>query len=159
MTDSQPLRIQVNVNGSHTHYAPAERCIVTFRVSKEGDSQAGVVEAVTTLSNDLTVLFKSLCPKDSSSGKSTKDVNDPTVPVTTSSWIPYLPPKKDGTEAGPAPRRYRASTSFNVKFKDFKKMGQVCLDIAVSCCRPSCMLFTHRLATAMHVSSRRQYTD
>lgn len=152
----------MNVSGSHTHYAPAERCVVSIRVSKEGESQASVIEAVTGLSNYLSELFKSLCPKDPISGKvAIENVHDPSVTVThwsmsslsTSSRIPYVPANRDGTEVRPAPRLYKATTSFSIKFKDFKKMGHVCLDIAVSC--PIAVFYHPGTATrreAAHVS-------
>lgn len=135
-------RIAVNVGGSYTHYSPAERCLVTIRVSKEGDSQASVVESVSKTSNELAELCKSLCPKDQALERAGEgvEVQDPSNPVThwsmsslsTSSWIPYVPANPQGTEHKPASRQYRACTNFSIKFKDFKKMGEVCLNVTVS---------------------------
>lgn len=130
--------IQISVQGSHTHFAPAERCIVSFQVSKEGDSQASVVQAVTTLSDDLTDLFRSLCPKDTATGRlAVEYVDDPNVAIThwsmsslsTSNW--KVQAGKNGEKEKSA-RRYRASTGFFVKFKDFAKMSEICSDLAVS---------------------------
>lgn len=149
MPPAMPALIVVNVGGEYTHYAPAERCVVTIRVSKEGDSQAYVLESVSDISNELAELFRTLCPKatllDEDEVQSTIEGEEvmlqTDIPVThwsmsqlsTSSWIPYVPAGRDGEEIKPARRLYKASTTFNVKFRDFKRMGQVCLDIAVSC--------------------------
>lgn len=137
-------RIKVNVGGTYTHYHPAERCVVTIRVSKEGDSQASVVESVSNTSNELSELFKSLSFKEKPLEKAEGlEVVPPHIPIThwsmsslaTSSWIPYVPPGNNnaqGTDAKPPARVFRATTSFTVKFRDFKKMGEICLNVTVS---------------------------
>jgi len=134
--------INVNVSGSYTHYAPAERCVVSIRVSKEGKSQSSVVEAVTKLSNDISGLLGSLCPKDPSDQSKGVDATNPAIPIThwsmsslnTSSWIPYVHVSDKNPDPKQPDRTYCASTNFSVKFKDFQKMGELCLELTVSAC-------------------------
>lgn len=126
-------RIKVNVVGTYKHYHPAERCVVNIRVFKGGDSQAAVVDSVSNTSNALSELFKSLSSKD-----------EPHLPIehwsmtslATSSWVPYVyvepGESAQGTEAKPRARVYKATTGFTVKFRDFQKMGYICLNVAVS---------------------------
>jgi hypothetical protein len=134
--------INVNVSGSYTHYAPAERCVVSIRVSKEGKSQSNVVEAVSKLSNDISQLLGSLCPKDPNDKSKGVDITNAAIPVThwsmsslsTSSWIPYVHVSDKNPNPKQPDRIYRALTNFRVKFKDFKKMGELCMDLTVSIC-------------------------
>jgi len=112
---------------------------VSLRISHTSTDQSDCLKRVTSLTNELSTLLKTLSPKDEQ-GQATKD-----APVTwfemsslnATSWIPspprdYYGQKDDKEKEKQEPKRqYRTTTNFKVKFRDFKEMSEVLGDLGV----------------------------
>jgi len=113
--------LEITVEGLSSIHRHAERGVISVAVSSDGSSKETVSQEVTSTSNLLQQMFKELAPK-TETGTATSD-----APITVfsmgsiQSWsrIQY---DKDNQ---PGPRQYHASSSFEVIFRDFEKLGDV----------------------------------
>ncbi|KAJ5167265.1 uncharacterized protein N7482_006046 [Penicillium canariense] len=114
-----PLKISVLGESSISRYP--ERCVLQVAIRSEGLEQEPVSKDVTLTSNELHRIFTDLSPKTPEGLASTD------APVTKFSntllrtWS-KVPTDEHGK---PLPRVYHATSSFEVIFRDFAKVGEV----------------------------------
>jgi uncharacterized protein len=130
---SKPLRIEVT--GSSTISHRAERGIMHLRISSNGPDAAQVSLDVTRTSNDLQQFLRSdLCPKDPQTGNipSTAAVTHWSMSSLRTSSHNYYPGGVFGGKAHvPEPTKsHTAHTSFEIKFQDFARLGQVATQLS-----------------------------
>ncbi|KAB8071862.1 hypothetical protein BDV29DRAFT_11496 [Aspergillus leporis] len=121
------MGLTINTVGTSTLHRQAERAVITLDVSSEGNNQSTVSQDVTHTSNRLQSLLKETSPKQAS-GDAT-----PQAPVTfwsmssisTGSYLPWDHDKQEHRA-----RVYTARTNFEVKFRDFSKLGEFVSDVA-----------------------------
>lgn len=119
-----PLRIEVT--GQSTISRRAERALIHLSVSSTGPSQQTVIDNVTTTSNHLQSQLKtSLAPKDSA-GSPTEDAavtHWSMSTLNTRSWYGNGQFGQAQFGQGQNAPTYNASTSFEIKFRDFERLG------------------------------------
>jgi len=121
----------INVSGTSSISRRAERAVVSISVSSNGPDQQKTTSEVTETAKQLQSDLRTLAPKA-----------DPTVllpesPIThwsmstlsTGSYFIWLDAKDEDGQLKKT-REYNASTSFEIKFADFAKLGAVCTDLA-----------------------------
>ena len=116
--------LEIKLTGNSVISRPAERAVLSVDVSSEGTSRETVSNDVTVTSNNLVKIFRELALKDED-GNATSD-----APVTvfstpslqTRSWIPT---SSRNNETVQLPRRFQASSSLKVIFRDFEKLGEI----------------------------------
>lgn len=121
------MGLTIHTVGTSTLQRGAERAVITLDVASDGNDQSTVSQDVTRTSNRLQSLLKAIAPKQES--------GDPTAdaPVTfwsmssisTGSYIPWDHEKQEHRT-----RVYTARTNFEVKFRDFSKLGEFVSDVA-----------------------------
>ncbi|KAE8355895.1 hypothetical protein BDV28DRAFT_16738 [Aspergillus coremiiformis] len=121
------MGLTIHTVGTSTLHRQAERAVITLDVSSDGNDQSTVSQDVTRTSSRLQSLLKAIAPKQES--------GDPTTdaPVTfwtmssisTGSYIPWDHDKEEHRA-----RVYTARTNFEVKFRDFSKLGEFVSDVA-----------------------------
>lgn len=116
--------LEIRLQGNSVIARPAERAVLSVKVSSEGTSQETVSNDVTLTSNNLVKIFRELAPKDEV-GNATPD-----APITvfstpslqTRSWISTT---SRNNETVQLPRCFEASSRFKVIFRDFEKLGEI----------------------------------
>ena len=132
-TTNMVKHLEINVSGTSTISHNAERAIVTIHISSSGPSQSQVSANVINTANSLQESLKTLSPKDSDGQPA------PGAAVTSWSmaayntsyftvWLDASQRNADGSLK--SEMNYTASTTFTVKFADFKVLGGVCADLA-----------------------------
>ncbi|BAE66501.1 hypothetical protein BDV35DRAFT_298830 [Aspergillus flavus] len=121
------MGLTIHTVGTSTLHRQAERAVIYLDVSSDGSDQSTVSQDVTRTSNRLQSLLKEIAPK--------QDSGDPTpeAPVTfwsmssisTGSYLPWDHDKQEHRA-----RVYTARTNFEVKFRDFSKLGEFVSDVA-----------------------------
>ncbi|KAF7592340.1 hypothetical protein BBP40_000399 [Aspergillus hancockii] len=121
------MGLTIHTIGTSTLHRQAERAVVTLDVSSDGSDPSTVSQDVSRTSNRLQSLLKEIAPKQES-GDAT-----PSAPVTfwsmssisTGSYLPW-----DHDKGEHRARVYTARTNFEVKFRDFSKLGEFVSDVA-----------------------------
>ena len=116
--------LEIHLSGESIISRHAERAVLSVEVSSEGISRETVSHDVTSTSNELIKMFKEIAPK-SEDGKARPDAPVTIFSMTSSQTSTWVPTTSRNGETVQLPREFRASTSFTVIFRDFKKLGEV----------------------------------
>ncbi|PIG69420.1 hypothetical protein AARAC_005256 [Aspergillus arachidicola] len=111
------MGLTIHTIGTSTLHRLAERAVIDLDISSDGSDQSTVSQDVTRTSNRLQSLLKEIAPK--------QDSGDPTPEAPTGSYLPWDHDKQEHRA-----RVYTARTNFEVKFRDFSKLGEFVSDVA-----------------------------
>ena len=113
--------VTIVVEGSSILYRRAERAVMSISVSSEGKNQEKVSSEVTQTSNSLQAMLRDLAPRTENGEPAARAaVTHWTMrSLSTGSYVPYT------DKGNKSERKFTASTSFEVKFRDFAKLGTV----------------------------------
>lgn len=100
----------------------AERAVLDVEISSSGTSRKWVSEEVTTSAKDLQSLLRSMSPSDASeeAKQSAALAHWSMTSLTTTS---YMPADENGNDLKDADRMYSAVTTFDIRVRDFDKLG------------------------------------
>jgi hypothetical protein len=120
------MALTIHTLGASTFHQQ-ERAVIFLDVYSSGPTQSTVSQEVTSLSNELQSLLRELAPKTASGDAA------PTAAVThwsmsslgTGSHMPWDTHKQRQGE-----RVFTAQTSFQIKFRDFSKLGEYASEVA-----------------------------
>ena len=122
MAAIEPFEMTVSGKAEIPH--PAERALINVTVSSEGTNKPSVSDEVITTAKHIETLLRELSPaNDSPEAKAAAPLAhwDKTS-LSSTSYIPtQWNPQKSVHES--QPRRYRASITFDIRFKEFKALG------------------------------------
>jgi uncharacterized protein YggE len=128
--------LKVNVTGTSTISRRAERAIVIVAVSSSGPDQAQVTKNVTSTVNKVQNGLRQLNPKNDATGEPTPEAaitHWSMSSLSTGSYFIWLP-NQSGHAANKDEQNkvqnFSAGTQFEIKFRDFEKLGSVCTDLA-----------------------------
>ncbi|EME46137.1 hypothetical protein DOTSEDRAFT_78518 [Dothistroma septosporum NZE10] len=115
-----PATFEVTVTGAAEIPHPAERGLINVSVASEGLNKAAVSDDVVTTSKHIESLLSELSPEDESAEakEASPLAHWDKTSLSATSYIPY---DNDGNEK---PRQYKASVTFDIRFKEFKALGR-----------------------------------
>lgn len=107
------------VKGNATIPKVAERALLNISVSTSGDNKLWVSDQVITATKHLESLLGEYCPaNDSEEAKQSAALAH--WSKTSLTATSHIPGDKDGNDR---PRKYMASVAFDIRFRDFSKLG------------------------------------
>ena len=110
----------IDVNGRAEIPHPAERALIHVQVGSSGANKAAVSEEVLTTARHIEDLLRELSPRDQTpeAKKEASLAHWSKSSLTSTSYVPY-----DYLRKTQRPREYSASVKFDIRFKEFKALG------------------------------------
>lgn len=115
---------EMTVSGKAEIPHPAERALINVTVSSEGTNKPSVSDEVITTAKHIETLLRELSPaNDSPEAKAAAPLAhwDKTS-LSSTSYVPTQYNSEKNIHES-LPRRYRASVTFDIRFKEFKALG------------------------------------
>ncbi|KAE8154550.1 hypothetical protein BDV25DRAFT_147474 [Aspergillus avenaceus] len=119
------MSLKIHTVGTSTIERRAERAVISLTVSKEGPDQATVSQDVTRVSNNLQSHLGTIAPQSESDNTAAVTVWNMSS-ISTGSYLPWDHDKEQHKE-----RVYTARTNFDVRFRDFSRLGEFVSQMAM----------------------------
>jgi uncharacterized protein YggE len=128
--------LKISVTGTSTISRRAERAFVIVNVSSSGPDQAKVTKNVTSTVTKVQNGLRQLNPKNEATGEALPEAAITHWSMSSLStgsyfiWLPNASGKAAGDGSEHKVPNFTANTQFEIKFRDFAKLGSVCTDLA-----------------------------
>lgn len=117
---SAPVPFELTVSGKAVVTHPAERAVINVKAVSTGPDKASAVDEATIAAKQVELLLRELSPQEQTAEAKAAAAlaHWSKMSLSSTSWMPH-----DNDGKPDPPRQYKASVSFDIRFRNFEALG------------------------------------